>query len=87
MVRVGLARTYDSGLLRVEAMALEHAFMKSTFLSPRLAEVCRTRLGSPGSACMEEAVHGGFKTSPALITEKASIAPRRSDAALNVTRR
>ena len=51
--------------------------MNATFLSPRLAEVCRTRLGSPGSACIEAAVHGVFKTSPSLITESnASICGR-----------
>ena len=60
-------------------MALEHAFMKATFLSPRLAEVCNTRLGSPGSARMAAAsslglgAAGVFKTSAALTVSKASM--------------
>ena len=60
-------------------MTLEHAFMKATFLSPRLAEVCNTRLGSPGSARMAAAsslglgAAGVFKTSAALTVSKASM--------------
>eukprot|EP00964_Phaeocystis_antarctica_P097812 scaffold63892_cov75-Phaeocystis_antarctica.AAC.2 len=60
-------------------MALEHAFMKATFLSPRRAEVWSTRLGSPGSARMAAAsslglgTAGVFKTSAAPTVSKASM--------------